>query len=112
MQGSYYCTFQAISIDFDKSIKRHVIIELCIFLQMLQWLLVVFTIVQVITHYRMLIRWLTENPVDGQAFARAIQVGSPPEVDTHSANNISNIVAVGLQVPEADREVKRDPTAF
>ena len=79
---------------------------------MLQWLLVVFTIVQVITHYRMLIRWLTENPIDGHAFAIALQVGIPPEIDSHSANNISNIVTVGLQVPEADREVKKDTTAF
>ena len=55
-------------------------------------------------------RWYRENPKDGSSIARSIQVGIPPEnsgvIDRRTG------LADGFVVPEADREVNKDPIYF
>ena len=77
---SYLCTYSSIRVDheiFERDSDKQV--ELCIFIIMLQSMLIIFTLIQYITHYRMFIRFLRENPIDGWKIARSIQVGIPPE---------------------------------
>ena len=69
---------------------------------MVEGLLVIFLLVQFVTHYRMMIRWYREHPLDGQKVARAIQVGIPPDMPDQHADN--SAMYVGHLVPEADRE--------
>ena len=52
-------------------------------------------------------RWYLEHPVDGNAVARAISVGLPP--DAAPAGVVSERPQVGHVVPEADREVQSQP---
>ena len=57
----------------------------------------------------MMIRWYTENPIDGKKIARAIKVGIPPDEDcnNHEEGDDVQEMHVGFTVPEADREVIR-----
>ena len=82
LQLSYYCTYSTIEIELYSKLNRgQKVIEYCIFLIMLQFLLIIFSVFHVTSHYRVNISWLQENPIDGLYFARAIQVGIPPEID-------------------------------
>jgi len=52
----------------------------------------------------MMMRWYKEHPVDGNAVARSISVGLPPDQNSY---DYSNELEMGLVVPEADREVRK-----
>lgn len=69
-------------------------------------------------HYQMMMRWYEEHPIDGNAVARSIRVGLPAdgevgddrdEVDGEMATPRLDAPELGHAVPEADREVKKEP---
>ena len=61
----------------------------------------------------MLMRWYRENPLDGNAIARSIQVGIPPDEDLAiSRDNNGSGLRLGFTVPEADREVSSKPISL
>ena len=53
----------------------------------------------------MMMLWYAENPIDGNIVARSISVGLPLD----QINEPSNAPQLGQVVPEADREVKKEP---
>ena len=55
-------------------------------------------------------RWYRDNPKDGSSIARSIQVGIPPE--TSGVIDRRTGLADGLAVPEADREVNKNPIYY
>ena len=67
----------------------------------------------------MMMRWYEEHPVDGNAIARSIRVGLPADAETGGDRGAHDGVEMvtprldapelGHVVPEADREVKKEP---
>ena len=88
---------------FDYDSKIIAIYSICIFT-------VLMILGQFDCHTSMIMRWYTENPIDGHVVARSISVGLPPE-DTNVIDNPDNSAEpqVGHAVPEADREVQKKP---
>ena len=71
IRGSQTCTFQSLEIDINGYISDSKIsTSIPLYIVMLSCLLLAFITLHFIFHYRMMIRWYIENPLDGLAFAR------------------------------------------
>ncbi len=62
----------------------------------------------------MMMQWYSDHPVDGIEVARSISVGLPPDATTPNGEQQPNQPKkeepeVGHVVPEADREVQKEP---
>ena len=53
-------------------------------------------------------RWYKDNPIDGNIAARSISVGLPIGCNIFEEDNL-NEPHSGFVVPEADREVSKEP---
>ena len=72
---------------------------------------IVLTLTQFCSNYMLIVRWFRDNPKRGSANnPRAIQVGIPLEgsavIDRHTG------VGEGMAVPEADRDVNKQPIYY
>ena len=56
-------------------------------------------------HYKMMMAWYENNPLDGLSAARKISVGIPVGEELQQQVAKAEEVVKGLAVPEADREV-------
>lgn len=93
IRGSQTCTFQSLEIDINGYISDSKIsTSIPLYIVMLSCLLLAFITLHFIFHYRMMIRWYIENPLDGLAFARSISVGIPvdPPLPDNASNSRSN----------------------
>ena len=111
-RSSYICTdssllidFKAIRSEFESQGLHHLKPALLGILAFV--VLVLLTLGQFCCHYNMMMRWYVEHPADGKTIARSIRVGIPP--DQSVLDQKKGSPDLGHAIPEADREVKKEP---
>lgn len=76
--------------------------------QVISAFLVFITLLQFFSNYRLIVRWFADHPSDEtKIFARSISVGLHP--DAPDCQDHETGLALGLEVPEADRNVFKEP---
>ena len=88
MRNSYSCTHPSLEIDFTQIIRKidsEVFMPAATLIYVLAGLLAFTTLLYIFLHFNTIIRWFKEHPADGNAIARKIAVGLPPDTDEAGA---------------------------